>query len=582
VDIFFVISGYVIADRLLVELRVTKNFDIKTFAIRRLLRLLPAMTVMLIFFSAVSFLFQTPFAPVGQQQVTAKTGLSGIFFLANEVIPRLSSGYFGASAKSNSMTHLWSTSIEAQFYLLFALSAFFAVTVIRKLWVLFALNILILVVTFYSNLNSLTSAFFSLNTRAWEIVLGVMLHIAFFYLSDKKVKLSKFVKLITILSLTFLIFSQIQTSNELPFLKTLSCLAGVIGLLFIIGNGQHTSAKKVLTFRPLVWIGNRSYSIYLYHWPIIVLVKSFSKNNYLALSFSIPLIFIISAVSFALVEKKFKYEVKNVSRNLKGLSFLVSASAIILLTLGIGAKHGWGSTEFGMQNGFKSQLSECPKMNIKIPNCYFESAGNSKTLVAVGDSQAETLIPPLLEIANEKKFNLLVISRAGDPVTDLRCPTTNGCEDEIMDLVQSINPEILVIANLWNLPKNSKDLENLEENFITPVAKDRQLQKKRIVLVNPLPIVPFFESYFTLANKLIFKKWTYSPIYTESQEKVFNAFQKAKNEFPNIKLVDPSDDPKTCKSCALLVNGNSRYRDASHLTSTGAFQSKKSFLKTLV
>ena len=279
VDMFFVISGYVIMESLLREYRANGRIRFGQFFLRRFKRLFPALIVLVTFTLLAATVFLPPFA---NENRTLFTGLGAIFISANVVIDVTTGDYFAPDARLNPLLHTWSLSVEEQFYLLFPL------IVIIGLWVgakrgrplsgLVALIVLITAVSFAMAMlgsrvslpvgNSLLG-FYSPLPRAWEFGVGALLA-----LWGKRIpppgqmasQLSAWLGMALIIAGVFLIDLRTAFPSEWTLLP-------VVGTALLIYAGRSTHRVAIirgLSARPSVGLGNLSYSLYLWHWPLIV------------------------------------------------------------------------------------------------------------------------------------------------------------------------------------------------------------------------------------------------------------------------------------------------------------------------
>ncbi len=263
VDVFFVISGYLISSILFNEIAESR-FSVLGFYERRVRRIFPALFAMLAVFSvfAVVFLLPAELISYGRSMMAATLSGSNFYFWKH-------SGYFD-SPTSYPLLHTWSLAVEEQFYILFPL---FLVTV-RKLFpahlrvsvvVLFCASLLASAIVVYQDR---ATAFYMPHTRAWELLLGTILSLRLFPRLQ-----SAWQRNITTLAGIGLIAYSILFYTERTLFPGLTALAPCIGSALIIGSGESGSSVvgKILSWRPVVCIGLISYSVYLWHWPLIVL-----------------------------------------------------------------------------------------------------------------------------------------------------------------------------------------------------------------------------------------------------------------------------------------------------------------------
>jgi peptidoglycan/LPS O-acetylase OafA/YrhL len=286
VDVFFVISGYVIAAMLLRQGAARSGIGFATFYARRMRRLLPALAVAVVATSALSVLL---LSPLGPQQATGRTGIAAATFSANVQLLRVGgAGYFDLASNTNALLHTWSLSVEEQFYLVFP-AAFLVVWIVARrlgrggsatrpaaaLVLLatlasFALSCL----TTYHPSDRLGSAFafYMAPSRAWEFGVGVLLALA----AGRLARIGRRLALAAGVAGMMLIGAgafAISTETSFP---GLAALLPVLGTALVIAGGSgppSTSAQGVtalLSLRPAVWVGDVSYGWYLWHWPLIV------------------------------------------------------------------------------------------------------------------------------------------------------------------------------------------------------------------------------------------------------------------------------------------------------------------------
>jgi len=252
VDVFFVVSGYVIADLLRREWQATGRIRFRAFYVRRFKRLTPALAAMVV---AVAIGSALVLSPLGAQQTVSETGLGAMFLVANWVIAGNTGGYFDAPAAGNPLLHTWTLSVEEQFYLVFpALLALGFLLARRRRHAPTALVGAVAALSFTLVLVH-AGGFYSPFARAWEFAVGALLALGGVSLRSRGVSLA---------GAGLLAASLWAIDSHTPFPSAWTLLPVGATALLIAG------APRVLAARPLVAIGDRSYSIYLWHWPCIV------------------------------------------------------------------------------------------------------------------------------------------------------------------------------------------------------------------------------------------------------------------------------------------------------------------------
>ncbi len=262
VDVFFVISGYLISSIVFSEI-ASSRFSVIGFYERRIRRIFPALFGMLAIFSvfAVVYLLPSELVAYGKSMMAATASMSNIYFWRH-------SGYFD-SPTSQPLLHTWSLAVEEQFYISFPLF----LVLVRKFLpqrlrgavvVLFFVSLLAsAIVVFHAE----ETAFYMPFTRAWELLLGTILSLGVFPRLE-----STFLRnLATLAGIGMIVFSVATYTEQTPF-PGLSALVPCVGSALIIWAGEAGSSLvgTVLSWRPFVFIGLISYSLYLWHWPVIV------------------------------------------------------------------------------------------------------------------------------------------------------------------------------------------------------------------------------------------------------------------------------------------------------------------------
>jgi peptidoglycan/LPS O-acetylase OafA/YrhL len=336
VDVFFVISGFVITGMLLRERRATGRIRFGQFYLRRFKRLTPALALMVAVTVIVS---AAVLSPLGTQQTAAKTGIGAMLLAANVVIARTTGGYFDADAATNPLLHTWTLSVEEQFYLAFpALIAFGWYIASRRRIFRLTPHVLvgsIAVVSFglasfgLAVLNSLTLTqlraswllgsygpatravlgFYSPVTRSWEFALGVLLALVTQRLMIQSRRITLALGFVGASMLTASLWL-ISGTTPFPSPWTLIPVTGTL-LVLVAGTGATNPVTRALAVDPMVKIGDWSYSIYLWHWPFIVFARVLWPDNRAALLIAAAVSFIPALASYRWLEKPI--------RNLQGL-----------------------------------------------------------------------------------------------------------------------------------------------------------------------------------------------------------------------------------------------------------------------
>jgi peptidoglycan/LPS O-acetylase OafA/YrhL len=259
IDLFFVISGYIITRNILFD-RQAGKFSLRRFYVRRVRRLVPALLATVLF----TLLLSLVWVPPEELEKTARSAFFAVFSLANFDF-WLGSNYFSSEAEFKPLLHTWSLNVEEQFYLLWPALLMLLGTTSRRV----TCTVLLIVVSLGAAMayrNSMAEAvFYLLPFRVYELMSGALVAILALRLSGFWGNLSVLVGLIG-----FLVTIVIVTNDYTPALTV--AVVCVLSVLLLLGR-ETKMASILLANRPMQWIGARSYAIYLVHWPIFVLYK---------------------------------------------------------------------------------------------------------------------------------------------------------------------------------------------------------------------------------------------------------------------------------------------------------------------
>ena len=354
-DIFFVISGFVITAMLLREISHSGSIRLRRFYARRILRLTPALGVMVGVTLLAGILLLSPF---GSQAVAAQTGLAAVVSLSNAAVLLLTGGYFEPLAEGNPFLHTWSLSVEEQFYLVFPALMLLALRMGRKKSSAHkSVTIAVAIVTLISFLccmalvygfpgrapTSMTTnlAYYSPFSRAWEFGVGSL---AALFASNSRPALRianpmQFASLVLVLIAAF----EISPDDPFPGLSSVIPIAAT-GLLLVTGvSSGSTLIGNLLSHRVLVWIGDRSYSWYLWHWPFVVYSKQLFPGNTIAPVIASFIAVIPASWSYSKIERRYRQR-RTVSsrRTAKTIGVTVASSAALASILILGSSLNWG------------------------------------------------------------------------------------------------------------------------------------------------------------------------------------------------------------------------------------------------
>ena len=418
VDVFFVLSGFVVTSSLVNSETANFNNFIRNFYKKRFKRLYPALLCCL----ALTFLFTFTF--YSSPYPVLSTGFWSIFGLSNIELILSAQDYFAVNAEANPFTHTWSLGVEEQFYFVFPVLFF----LIFKKSVVGFRNFLIMLVVgslalfLYFEKNNINLAFYLMPTRFWQLGLGSLTFLTSFSYLGKR--LSRHLIIVPLLALVFILYTGAEFSSSYAVCASLlTCVA----LLFI----KETHQRNYLLFPPITKIGLYSYSIYLYHWPFLVFFKqtiSIERYNLFLASLGIAL---FSFLSYNYVEKKLRTAKWSriqttpvvIIIGLLFFSHLYPKKIKKYLFIGRPAEQfsSWNDIppEYRKKCFLHTNKTRAPFENPKVfpdylfKTCKIHQAKSGKRIISFGNSYLEEKIPVLLKIAKNKDYDLYTYIMSG-------------------------------------------------------------------------------------------------------------------------------------------------------------------------
>ena len=398
VDMFFVISGYVITNLLLKDFEVSNKFHFLKFYLRRFKRLMPSLALTII----ITILFGFFIVPLKEIPVLLSTATGGMLLVSNFVIFNNTSDYFSPDANWNPLLHIWSLSVEEQFYLFFpillTLSGLFRLHHKKRfqLSILLVLTISLFCCFYGPNLNSLFFNYYSPLLRAWEFAVGsILVFLPQFKSHISQNLLLSFGTLLIILSLI------VEHSKPIDYNNVLI----VLGTAILIKLGASNKKRKsILEFNLFQWIGDRSYSWYLWHWPFICFTKFLWPDQTSALVGAVILSIFVSAFTYSKFENPIR---KSDIKSMKIWVILITITLVTpIATSEVLSKIYYPKLQSKI---FQTNISSADL--IRVGNCLndkpMDKRDNSECLFGleykgntpiylIGDSNAASLAPALL------------------------------------------------------------------------------------------------------------------------------------------------------------------------------------------
>jgi peptidoglycan/LPS O-acetylase OafA/YrhL len=616
---FFVISGFVIASSTLREIDRTDTFSWSAFLHRRVRRLLPGIALVTVATATASLFLLSPFGP---QKETAKMLLSAASYTSNFIL--MPQSYFSLDPKSNPLLHLWSLAVEEQFYfvwpiaitLLVGLRKRVSATISRSVvWVsvlvvLCASCWLFLMCSIHGshvndyrwfkplierNITPEHFAFYSPLTRAWEFVVGVLVALLLrLKVADSLLKVGS---LFTFCGAGLVLFG-VAWASKYPEIQheanwstnTSATLAVTIGAAFwVFGGSQDRYLGRLISIRPLTLIGDCSYSIYLLHWPIwILLITSFKQTNYL-IAVAFVLSFGLGWLQFRFIEEPIRLR-----KSLSSTTTLRFVGVFGLVAVVGFAVMSYTTPIIGMHlAGIKPgdlalHIIERPCVGERFElesaqSCVYTSTSNQGTAILVGDSMAKSLSDGFVQASTAEGLNSYVFSYPGCAfqIPDSPFTATNECvswRTNVLSALQQLQPRVLVIANLGSLyvdpPLPDWSVEEtllIWGNQLTRTLSSLSDLNTRVILAEPPPRFAYDLRYDL---SLLWPNSVKEPRETVvTRRESINAMeQKATVGFSFVQpTISFTDQFCSASICDPKVNDRFMLEDDSHLSADGSF-----------
>jgi len=560
VDIFFVISGFLIMG--IIRKQVQEDtFSYSEFYARRIKRLLPLFFSVVIFCLIVGYFLLLP----DTFRLLARDLVASNVFLAN-VISAISGNYF-ESDNLRPTLHFWSLAVEEQFYFLMPTLFILLYRYLRKYTV--AIFVLLLIASLFlseilsSDPRYSAFSYFLLPTRAWELLAGCLLALV------KPTFISKHSTMSSIIGIILILIGLI-TINEDSVFPGLIAIPPILGSVLLIGSRPNI-VSRLLSTKPFLIIGKASYSIYMWHWPIIIFLKvAYGKeplNWLISIILSIIIIF-IGILSQKYIEDYFRFK--------KGFTFKKSFAYFYLLPFFITTgyslfvyKNSGLPERYDLDARFTvTATTNCSSLN---PGCFItENKNEDNKVLMIGDSHADHFANLFTKWFDKYDLSLKLYATGGCNFYSTEF-NSNPCESVKKDIAREITTTktIIIAKRLDNFYNDSKFLKEFSEFLNSLTSKG-----KNVILIKQ---VPKFKSSGFLEEWMIARRYDLSYDYDNydidkeflsANDVVFKMFEDNENikvlDFNNVLLSEKGEYMKfDQKHLPLYYNSN-------HLTAYGA------------
>jgi peptidoglycan/LPS O-acetylase OafA/YrhL len=569
VDVFFVVSGFVIMSSILRQESEGQKFSLLKFFKRRAQRLYPAFLVVILCVFIISFLTQS-FIDV--QQETARTGFGSSLFFANYVLLARKIDYFNP-LYPNPLTHTWSLSVEEQFYItlgiLFLLLRKFKVR-LSGLFAIFLISALAALSLYsclnYRNLpnaerffpNPDLFAFYSFHSRAWQLLAGVLVAQLIERIPKNTFKnQARIAQVVAIISFLGILRSLTVGAGEHQLgqdalLITFSTALFIFSMPSALRNSNQIRLPKIIG-----WLGDRSYSVYLVHWPIILFGQQiFGTATYLKL-----LLLVLTVVGSEFLYRNFEYRYHDrkggQNRNILKLFAVGQLTTLCLMV----ALLGFGNLRYNQTQAYPAwkRIPEgCTGPNM---NCDIDFPDSTGVALLEGNSHAGTIVHTFIKITREMRLSSRVWT---------------GHEDIQPDGTELSESDEFYIFSYYRDPYKDEIEESYAEHW------ERYLKNPRVKELTVFLDNPYMQEW--RFPSLITKPYEQSRSRSEllRNNLRFTLLQALQKKYKNLTIIDPFDSLCDQKTCFGGENGKVWYFDEDHLTVSGAAKLESVISETLI
>ena len=421
VDVFFVISGFVIASSLLRESARTGGVDLKAFYGRRVRRLLPAFAVVAIVTLAATNLL----LPVGEAQEAATgTAIAAALSAANLFLLNAETGYFDAGDDLNPFLHMWSLGVEEQFYLVAPAMFVVAISLARRTrWTvatvrgsLFAAATIasVVVAVVWVADGRTREAFFNPAARFWEISAGVLLALV----GDRvRIPLARTVSAAAVIAI---VAAAVGYDDATPF-PGINAFVPVTATVILIAARPAGLLGQILSSRGARWVGDRTYGWYLWHWPLIVLTANLISSNPAVLVTAAVVSLVPTAWSYRYLERPVQQSHGLAAGRRRHMQLFVVFAAVLFASVGsrAGATSRWGLEDAALvERTGVAYVNGChASAGWPVEECTFAVEESIGQILLLGDSHAASVADGVVAAGNALGYDVVVLSY---------CPLVSG------------------------------------------------------------------------------------------------------------------------------------------------------------
>jgi peptidoglycan/LPS O-acetylase OafA/YrhL len=600
VDVFYVISGYLITSLLAREMLEDK-FSLVSFYERRARRIFPALFTVLFFCILAAAILFDPQEMIGFGKALVTTTLfTSNFYFWHSARPL---GYFDTNIRSQALLHTWSLSVEEQFYLFFPLTLFLLFRWQRR-WInpwLLLLTIVSFALSIWSIHHYPIVAFYWLIPRAWELLVGSLLAMKAIPSLPNRVA-RELAGWLGIAMICFALRFQIPAELFPGWFALLPCLGA--GLVIYAGEAGPSSVRAILGLRPFVFIGVISYSLYLWHWPIIVFSKHLPFRFTGRTEIMVVLLssLVMAFVSFEYIERPFRGKSSPITR--RQVFGLGLAASVLTLSFGIAAYRSQG-----LPGRYDPQTRQVIAGNLARIDDFDGSCGNFRNevhklddikfcdlgsqsphkILFWGDSHVEQLYPAVEQIYKEGGLGdqgaVFAIEDGCLPDAHLNNTREGYHCDSFAKFAmmraeeKDIGTVFLGFSTWWDrrngdfcisvdeICRNSLSSDDLRRNFLADLADEiHQLQAngKNVIVCLPFPVYDVNLPELEISNA-VFGRFGLAEDPVDRTSISLGEEVRATAISNGAEILDPRETLCSGSQCRVQIGGVSIYMDSNHI-----------------
>lgn len=595
VDVFFVLSGYLITRLLADELIRTGRVRFTRFYARRFRRLLPALLLML----SLCMLLGAQLVPLAQQATQSDAAAAAALWSSNLLFAFARQGYFGAESSGNLFLHTWSLGVEEQFYLIWPLLLVAAYGTWRKttppdpnnliqlLWLVAGISFAACV--FITSIDP-RHAFYLMPTRAWQFALGGL---AGLYFADRSSNPAPtpspaaalgWLGLAGILATAVLLGDDVRYPGLWALLPTLCTLA----VLICGARAPQASAIRLLSQPAMTAIGRVSYSWYLWHWPVLVLGRLLWPEPPHHVLLALVLVSLLVAwLSWRFVEAPIRQNARILQPPRRAI-----LGALLLMGCTVASSFQWQAITAQTIDRPAYQRIVHARMDIPslyrkgcdqwyhsdaLSPCEFGNPQASRTLVLLGDSVGLQWFPAIERVFDPTQWRIVVMTKSACPIVDApifyarigrEYTECAQWRKAALARIEQLAPQTVILGSTQTYdfsPTQWREGTVRILRHLSPTAGS-------IHILRGTPVLPFNGPDCIAPRGALWQHFAHANCTTPAHDPrslaVFRALQAAASDFDNTQVIDMTDAVCPADTCAAERDGRLTYRDERHLTAS--------------